>query len=138
MDRLSAQTAAAFAIVPETVTGTERARLAITTLAGLLERNAPVLSPFMLLANSDPVIAAAGKAAYDEMNLAFEDAMIGPTDASPQRRRAVRWSCTVVYSVLARQLALGSDPGAAADYALDGVVDELVVMTVAYMATVGN
>jgi hypothetical protein len=71
------------------------------------------------------------------MNREFERAMVGSATATVRKRRAVRWSCTVVYSVLARQLALGSDPGAAADYDLDQVIDELVAMTSAYLAQAG-
>ena len=138
MERLSAQTSASFASLPADVTDTERIELAITALANLLQENAPVLSPFMLLANQDAVIAEAGKAAYDAMNREFERAMVGSAAATVSKRRAVRWSCTVVYSVLARQLALGSDPGAAADYDLDQVIDELVAMTSAYLAHAGT
>jgi len=137
MERLSAETSADFDALPSEVSDVERVHQAIGTLARLLERNAPVLSPFMLLANHDDVIAVTGKAAYDKMNREFERAMVGSAAATVRQRRAVRWSCTVVYSVLARQLALGSDPGAAADYDLDQVIDQLVAMISAYLAQAG-
>jgi AcrR family transcriptional regulator len=133
MQRISAETVEAFAAAPVDDTDARRVRFAIGALAGLLERNAPVLSPFMLLANHDDVIASRGKTAFVEMTTLFEDAMLGTAMASARRRRAVRWSCTVVYSVLARQLALGSDPGAAADYRLDQVVSELIAMITVYL-----
>ena len=129
---------ASFGSLPVGVTDTDRIQLAIEALAKLLRENAAVLSPFMLLANHDEVIAKAGKAAYDSMNREFERAMVGSAAATVRRRRAVRWSCTVVYSVLARQLALGSDPGAAADYDWEQVISELVAMTSAYLAHAGT
>jgi AcrR family transcriptional regulator len=135
MERLSAETVATFAAAPVDASDAERVRFAVQALARLLQRNAPVLSPFMLLANQDDVIASTGKAAYDEMTTKFERAMRGATPGGAARRRALRWACTVAYSVLARQLALGSDPGAAADYRLDQVVDELTSMITAYLAS---
>jgi AcrR family transcriptional regulator len=135
MQRLTEETVEAFSGAPVNGTESARVRFAIRTLADLLQRNAPVLSPFMLLANHDDVIAAQGKAAFDEMITRFERAMRGASPGGAARRRAVRWACTVAYSVLARQLALGSDPGAAADYRLDQVVDELTSMITAYLAS---
>jgi AcrR family transcriptional regulator len=132
MRRISAETVEAFAAAPVD-DGDARVRFAIRALAGLLERNAPVLSPFMLLANHDDVIASRGKTAFVAMTTLFEQTMLGPATATARKRRAVRWACTVVYSVLARQLALGSDPGAAADYGLDQVVSELIAMITVYL-----
>jgi AcrR family transcriptional regulator len=126
MDRISAETASAFAAAPLAANQSERIEFAVRALADLLQRNSPVLSAFMLLANHDGVIASGGKAAYDEMTREFERALLGASSRGARQRRAARWSCTVAYSVLARQLALGSDPGAAADYRLDEVVDELI------------
>jgi AcrR family transcriptional regulator len=133
MERISAETVEVFAAAPLDASDARRVRFAIGALAGLLERNAPVLSPFMLLANHDDVIASRGKTAFVEMTTRFERAMLGTPQPTARKRRAVRWSCTVVYSVLARQLALGSDPGAAADYRLDQVVDELIGMVSVYL-----
>jgi AcrR family transcriptional regulator len=133
MERLTAETAAAFAAVPEAAGDRERVEFAVTALAAFLERNARVLSPFMLLAIHDEVIASTGKAAFDQMTARFEESVMGAS-GDERRRRAVRWACTVAYSVLARQLALGSDPGAAADYRLSQVVDELTAMITAYLA----
>jgi AcrR family transcriptional regulator len=134
MQRLSAETARAFAAAPAGGTDPERVEFAVRALADLLQRNARVLSPFMWLANHDDVIASGGKAAYDEMTSEFERALLGSFSRGARRRRAAHWSCTVGYSVLARQLALGSDAGAAADYRLDQVVEELTTMITAYLA----
>jgi AcrR family transcriptional regulator len=134
MERLSAETVAAFAAAMADASEEERVRFAIRALADLLQRNAPVLSPFMLLANHDEVIAKRGKVAFLEMTTEFERVLIGSSAGGARRGRAVSWACTVAYSVLARQLALGSDPGAAADYRLDQVVSELTTMITAYLA----
>ena len=134
MARISAETAEAFAAAPDVDSQPERIAFAVRALADLLQRNAPVLSPFMLLANHDGVIAAVGKATHDQMTAEFERALLGSSSRGARDRRAARWSCTVAYSVLARQLALGSDPGAAADYRLDHVVTELTTMITAYFA----
>ena len=134
MERISAETVAAFAVAPMDAPDHVRAEFAVRTLADLLARNAAVLSPFMLLANHDEVIARTGKAAHDEMTKEFERAMLGASKRTEARRRAVRWSCTVAYSVLGRQLAVGIDAEAAADYSLDQVVRELTDMITAYLA----
>jgi AcrR family transcriptional regulator len=134
MDRISAETASAFAAAPLAASRPERIAFAVSALADLLQRNAPVMSPFMLLANHDDVIATGGKAAHDQMTGQFERALLGPSSRRAGQREAARWACTVAYSVLARQLALGSDPGAAADYRLGQVVDELTTMITAYFA----
>jgi AcrR family transcriptional regulator len=134
MDRISVETAEAFAAAPGAGSQSRRIEFAVRTLADLLQRNATVLSPFMLLANHDDVIAAVGKATHDQMTAEFERALLGSASPGVRERRAARWACTVAYSVLARQLALGSDPGAAADYRMGHVVAELTTMITAYFA----
>jgi AcrR family transcriptional regulator len=135
MVRLSADTKAAFAVVPRDGDEADVVRAAVLALAELLERNAPVLSPFMLLSIHDAVIASAGKAAYGEMVSIFEQILLNASaDRGLRRRRDVSWACAVAYSVLARQLALGTDPGAAVDFDLDQVVRELSRMITAYLA----
>ena len=112
MERLSAETAEAFAAAPADAgeswsgSGSPSGRSPC-----LLQRNAPVLSPFMLLANHDDVIAARWQGgASTQMTAEFERALLGLLRrGAPTSGRG--WSCTVAYSVLARQLALGSDPG---------------------------
>ena len=138
MERIARETTESFAEAPRNGDDHERVLFAVTALAGLLRRNAPVLSPFMLLANRDRVIATNGKAAYDEMTKQFESSLIGSSAANARRLEALHWSCTVAYSVLARQFALGSDPGAAADYRLTQVIDQLTAMITAYLASTGD
>ena len=135
MVRLSADTKAAFASVPRDGEESDVVRAAVLALADLLQRNAPVLSPFMLLSNHDEVIASAGKSAYHEMTTMFEQILLqASSDRGFHRRRDIRWACAVSYSVLARQLALGTDPGAAVDFDIDQVVHELSRMITAYLA----
>ncbi|GCD89963.1 TetR/AcrR family transcriptional regulator [Nocardioides sp. LS1] len=135
MERIALETTESFAAAPRDGDDPQRVVFAVTALASLLRDNAPVLSPFMLLAHHDQVIATSGKAAYDEMTRQFEAALLGSSPATGGRRESVRWACTVAYSVLARQLALGSDPGAAADYELAQVVSRLTSMISAYLAS---
>jgi AcrR family transcriptional regulator len=136
MARISEETTAAFQTGPDSADVSEYVWYAVHTLAVLLQRNSPVLSPFMLLAIDDDVIAAEGKAAYREMTSQFEHVLVAAfPERDLRRHRPVRWSCAVAYSVLARQLALGSDPGAAADFNLEEVVAELSRMITAYLNT---
>lgn len=135
MVRLSADTKAAFACVASDGGESDVVGAAVLALADLLQRNAPMLSPFMLLSNHDDVIAAAGKAAYHEMTSMFEQILLqASSDRGFQRRRDISWACAVSYSVLARQLALGTDPGAAVDFDIEQVVHELSRMVTAYLA----
>ncbi|GAA1964449.1 hypothetical protein GCM10009798_25800 [Nocardioides panacihumi] len=136
MRRIDLETTAAFARVPQGVAGFEDAvRLAVQALAELLQRNAQVLAPFMLLGRDDPVISERGGTAHLRMQEAFIGSLQGRTDAHgrAQSEGALRWACTVVWSVLARQLGLGNDREAAADYELDEVVTRLTAMLAAYL-----
>jgi len=136
MERIGLETAAAFSRIPDGVVGLEDAvRLAVQALAELLQRNAQVLAPFMLLGRDDPVISERGTTAHLRMQDAFIASLQGRTDAQGRARSedALRWACTVVWSVLARQLGLGNDREAAADYDLDEVVARLTSMLAAYL-----
>ncbi|GAB7004806.1 hypothetical protein JCM18899A_22790 [Nocardioides sp. AN3] len=137
MDRIDLETARAFASGREPACGLDEAvRREVGALAGLLRRNARVLAPFMLLGRDDPVIAARGTAAHERMQAAFIAALRemkgGPAGAGTDD--PLRWACTVAWSVLARQLGLGNDREAAADYEYDEVVDRLSAMLTAYLA----
>lgn len=109
---------------------------AVRALAELLRRHADELAPFMRLAHNDPVIAAGGKIAHEDMVSAFSKALLSAGDAitRPDPEAAVTWSCTVVYSVLARQLGLGSDPEAAMDQPWEELLAVLVEMVAAYLS----
>jgi AcrR family transcriptional regulator len=135
MRRLSEETTKAFAADADGATVPEVVAHAVGVLAELLRRHASVLAPFMVIAHDDPVVGAGGKRAYDEMTAAFGALVLtaAPAIEHPDPGRAVAWSCTVAYSVLARQLGLGSDPGAAADYDYEVAVTNLASMITAYL-----
>jgi AcrR family transcriptional regulator len=108
---------------------------AVWALADLLRAHAPELGPFMQLAQHDPLMSAAGTAAHEDMAASFGRLLLsaGPAISRPDPQAAVVWSCTVVYSVLARQLGLGSDPEAAVDQPWDELVAALIDMVTAYL-----
>jgi AcrR family transcriptional regulator len=150
MARLDAETRRVFAALHEDATATRRdtsapthgvderaVRRAVATLAGLLQSHARVLSPFLLLGLRDEVIAREGKISHAQMTQLFEQAVAGAyrdgDGLEPSQAAAVAWAGAVVWSVLARQLALGSDPQAAADLHLDEVVTRLARMVAAYL-----
>jgi hypothetical protein len=89
----------------------------------------------MLLANTDPVIADAGRATHAGLVESFRAALLTHTDeighADPHR--AVTWSCTVVYGVLARWLGLGSDPASAHEGEWDDILTDLTAMVTAFL-----
>jgi AcrR family transcriptional regulator len=137
MQRLSDSTTRAFAQQADLDASLrEVVGCAVGVLAELLRENAPAMSPFMRVAHRDPVIADAGRKAHEDMVAAFRTLLLtaGPAIRRPDRERAVSWSCTVVYSVLARQLGLGSDPDAAVEHPWDELVDDLTELVAAYLA----
>lgn len=137
MARLSGRTRQAFADLatpgaplPQVVSR------AVTTMADLLADRAPMMAPFMAISHHDAVIGAAGRAAHTEMVCAFTDLVLtaGPAITHADPARAAAWCCTVVYSVLARKLGLGSDPSAEPAYPMDVIVADLTAMVTAYLA----
>lgn len=136
MKRVSQETVRAFAADGDPpATLAEAVRFAVRALAALLERNARVLRAFMLLGHHDHAITEAGARAHAQMQMAFI-ALVGDSvrGVGAVSDSDLQWACTVAYSVLARQLGLGSHPGAAADYELSTVVDRLAEMLTAYLA----
>jgi AcrR family transcriptional regulator len=109
---------------------------AVRATADLLESNAAVLTPFMLLANSDPVIAEAGRAGYRELADGFREVLlVREADIRhPDPRHAADWSCAVVYAVLARRLGLGGDLAAAGEGDREQVLADLAAMVSAFLA----
>ncbi|WP_245776175.1 TetR/AcrR family transcriptional regulator [Saccharopolyspora flava] len=107
----------------------------ITTAADLLRRNAAVLAPFMFLANQDAQIAEAGAQAHAEMREAFIAALESRAEeiAHDDPRHALEWSFTVVYSVLARWLGLGSAQEAAGQGEWWTILADLTHMVMAYL-----
>jgi AcrR family transcriptional regulator len=108
----------------------------IAATATVLRGNAPVMAPFMLLANSDPVVADLGRRTHGELQDAFTAALLDRRVQipHPEPERAVAWSFTVVYSVLARWLGLGSDLASAGEGEWKQVLADLTEMVAAFLA----
>ncbi len=111
-------------------------REVVATTSRFLRDNAAVMSPFMRLANSDPVIADAGRTAAWDMRDAFCAALLAarPEIHHPDPERAVAWSFTVVYSVVGRWLGLGGDVAAAGEGEWDQMLSDLSEMVTAFLS----
>ncbi|SFJ42438.1 DNA-binding transcriptional regulator, AcrR family [Amycolatopsis sacchari] len=136
MARIGEEQRAAFAgPAPEGETFGEAVERVLGTAAELLRRNAPVLGPFMLLANTDAQIAELGGAAHAELRDAFVAALAEREDEirHPDPHRALEWSFTVVYSVLARWLALGSTQQASGEGEWSEILVDLARMVLAFL-----
>jgi AcrR family transcriptional regulator len=108
----------------------------LAATATVLRDNAPVMAPFMLLSNHDPVVAELGRLTHGELQDAFTAALLAAREqmrhSDPER--AVGWSFTVVYSVLARWLGLGSDLASAGEGDWDQLLGDLGEMVTAFLA----
>jgi AcrR family transcriptional regulator len=111
-------------------------RRVIRATADLLRSNAGVMAPFMLLANTDPVVADVGRAAHGELAEAFAGVLLARRAEirHPDPEHAVAWSFTVVYSVLARWLGLGSDLASAGEGEWEQILADLTAMVTAFLA----
>jgi AcrR family transcriptional regulator len=92
----------------------------------LLRRDAEVLRPFMLLAATDIQIATRGRRSATLMTSLFVG-LLSQRRAEirhPDPVAAIEWCFTIVYSVIARRLGLGSTMEGAND---SGDWDELIV-----------
>jgi len=108
---------------------------AIRTMAELLRADAAVLAPFMELARQDRTIAMAGKATHASMVDGFRSALLIRRSEILHREpeRAVTWSCTVVFSVLARWFGLGDAGEAAAEGEWEDILADLSEMVTAFL-----
>ncbi len=111
----------------------------IETLGRVLRAEAPVLAPFMVIGNSDDVVAAEGKVGFEQSVQLFSSALLARRDEihHPDPERAVGWSFTVVYSVLARWLGLGSQPESAGEGDWEQILADLSEMVTAFLARPG-
>lgn len=136
MDRILREQAIAFEQpVPEGESFADAVARTIHTLGSVLQRNAPVLAPFMLLGNSNSEIALAGKVGFEQSVELFCASLLARKDdmQHPNPQRAVEWSFTVVYSVLARWLGLGSEPEAAGEGEWEQILVDLSAMVTAFL-----
>jgi AcrR family transcriptional regulator len=108
----------------------------LAATAAVLRDNASVMAPFMLLSNSDPVVAELGRLTHGDLQDAFTAALLERREQipHPDPERAVAWSFTVVYSVLARWLGLGSDLASAGEGEWSEVLAALTDMVTAFLA----
>ncbi|PRY13402.1 TetR/AcrR family transcriptional regulator [Kineococcus rhizosphaerae] len=138
LERIDAETLTAFAAAAtgqDTLTGSVRAL--VTALARMLQAEAGVLRPFMLRAVHDPEVARLGRHYSDREIAVFCDALLRHRAqirrADPET--AVAWCHTVVYSVIARRLGLGSTAEGASGPEVDVMVDRLSSMVSSYLLT---
>jgi AcrR family transcriptional regulator len=115
-------------------------RRIVAATGQFLRDNAAVMAPFMLLANSDEVIADAGRATAGEMLEFFCAALLiqRPAIRHAEPERAVAWSFTVVYSVVARWLGLGGDVAASGEGEWGQMLADLSEMVTAFLANEGS
>jgi AcrR family transcriptional regulator len=111
----------------------------IATLGEVLQAEAPVLAPFMMIGNHDPVVAQEGKLGFEDSVELFCAALLTRRADIRHRdpERAVGWSFTVVYSVLARWLGLGSEPEAAGEGDWEQILADLSEMVTAFLLLPG-
>lgn len=110
-------------------------RALVGALADLLAEQAPVLRPFMLRAAYDEEVARRGRESSEHEREAFcEGLLLHRAEVRrPDPEAAVAWCHTVVYSVLARRLGLGSTAEGAGDAALPQMVADLASMTTSFL-----
>lgn len=116
-------------------------RDAVAALIGavtvLLRRDADVLRPFMLLAATDQQISIRGRQSAAVMRDLFGELLSGRRNEirHPDPVAAIDWCFTIVYSVVARRLGLGSTMEGAADGGdWDDIVPNLVDTVTAYLS----
>ncbi|MFC8361293.1 TetR/AcrR family transcriptional regulator [Streptomyces griseorubiginosus] len=141
MERIRAAQQHAFgAPVPPGETFRDAVTRVISTLAEVLRTEAPVLAPFMLIAGRDRVVAEEGKRGFEELVRFFCAGLLARRYdiRHPEPERAVSWSFTVVYSVLARWLGLGSDPEAAGEGDWGRILTDLSEMVTTFLGGLGG
>lgn len=108
---------------------------AIRTTGRILRSNAGILGPLMLRANSDPVVAAAGRRSATAMEKLYLDTILARREEilHPDPRVATSWTYVVVYSVFARYLGLGSSKESAGQGTWRATTANLTEMTVSFL-----
>ena len=111
------------------------AAFAVTAAAQILRKNAGILGPFMMRANSDPVIAEMGARSHVSLEAQFTTVVMSRSErvTHPNPTAAVHWTFTVVYSVIARYLGLGSSPEAAGQGDWNQMLSYLIDMTISFL-----
>lgn len=139
MERIEAETKTVFTPAEDATTTLEEAvAQLVDNVSSVLRANADILRPFMLRAATDAVIAARGRSAHQLIKDLFITTLLQHSDEirNTDHRRAAEWSYTIVYSIIARRLGLGSTiEGADTDYIADWdeVLADLTATAVAYL-----
>jgi AcrR family transcriptional regulator len=136
MERIEAETTRVFgAPAPISEDLHEAVSRVVQTVGNLLRANAPVLGAFMYVANNDSVIAEVGRKSHHQLVDAYRAALLAHRSEinAEDIDQAVDWSLTVVYSVLARWLGLGSDPASAAEGDWDQILENLAETVTAFL-----
>jgi AcrR family transcriptional regulator len=108
----------------------------VIRMGTLLRANSAILRPFMLRAGHDTVISDRGRTSHQLMkNLFITTLMAHSAEIQHRdRERAVEWSFTVVYSVTARRLGLGSTiEGSDDDVNWTTILEDLAATVTAYL-----
>ena len=109
----------------------------INAVTALLRRDADVLRPFMLLAATDQQISVRGRQSAAVMRGLFVELLSGRRSEirHPDPVAAIEWCFTIVYSVVARRLGLGSTMEGADDAGdWEELVPNLVDTVTAYLS----
>jgi AcrR family transcriptional regulator len=136
-DRIIKATIEAFgAEPPDGETFADTVARVIRQIAVLLKDNALILSAFVRLGGVDPVIAQNGKAAHALTVKCFREALLSRRQdiRHPDPERAVTWSFTVTYSVLARWLGIGTEPTVSGEGDWDFILASLTEMITTFLA----
>lgn len=107
----------------------------VSEYAEFLRKRAPALSPLMVLAAEDEVIAQAGKQAHQEMVHGFRDLVLKQASEikNPNPVRAADSVFGVVYSALARYLGLGGAVTAVGEGDWKALKEDLGAMALAFL-----
>lgn len=140
------QTTAMQAVVSKHIELVERARAAGPTLddvapalieevAEVLKEHAPMMRPMMARAPSDPVIAAAGKAAFYDLQSRACAALLEHRDEirRPDPEKAVESCFRIAHAAIARYLGFGSSPDTAGEGSWEELKADLGVMSAAFL-----
>lgn len=141
LERIDAATSAALDPAGNAAADLDGAvRHLVVTFGSVLRDNADVLRPFMLRAGTDPVISERGRTSHQLMKDLYTATLLqyGQDIGHRDVGRAVAWSFSVVYSVLARRLGLGSTvEGADENLTWESTLAELVATVVGYLRLAG-
>jgi AcrR family transcriptional regulator len=109
--------------------------LLINGIAECLREHADLMRPMMLRAGSDPIVLAAGKRSYTEVENLICTALLAHRDEikRPDPERAVASAYRIAYSAIARALGFGATPGNGVEGDWQVLKEDLGNMASAYL-----